>query len=151
MMDIARHSVRLALFCLVLFSIAGCSSLDRATESSSETQLSVPTDLSSVLDQRQADRSVGYVYFLNDVQLEPGPGKDLVYAVGAKGNRMLVMLHGRDKVKFREGQRFDVRGSLQLPPAAASLREEWKLTKKQAAQISSEKVYLDASSVSAAN
>ena len=85
--------------------------------------------------------------FLNNVHVEAGPSKRIVYAVGANGTRMLVVCNSELPKKPTDAL-FDVEGLLKAPPSARTMRRTWKLSAKDAREIDDQGVYILANNVS---
>src|SRR3954470_16615210 len=89
--------------------------------------VNVPTKLASLLADSRSE-VLNHIVFFNDVHLEPGPTDDVYYAVGAAGDRMLVIAQG--KKSFSEGEQVDVKGTVRSVPSTSALKK-WKLDKQE--------------------
>lgn len=99
------------------------------------------------LKQIQGKAVYGQLVFLNDVELEPGPKKNILYVLGKNGVRLLVLAESSHWSPGEPGDLHDVTGSLQNPPAASYMRRNWGLSKAEAETVREQGVYLLANAI----
>ncbi len=104
----------------------------------------VPTRLESLFSDDRSD-VVNHIVFFNDVRLEPGPTDDVYYAVGAAGDRVLVLSQGK-KVSSDNDQ-VDVRGTVRPLPPTSTLSKKWKLDKEEVKAIREQGIYIEADQI----
>jgi len=102
--------------------------------------VNVPTQLGSLLAENRGE-VVNHIVYFNDVHLEPGPTDDVYYAVGAAGDRMLVLSQG--KKSFSDGEQVDVKGTVRSLPPTATLKK-WKLDKDEQKVLKGQGIYVEA-------
>ena len=105
--------------------------------------VNVPTQLGSLLAENRGE-VLNHIVFFNDVHLEPGPTDDVYYAVGAAGDRLLVLSQG--KKSFADGEQVDVRGTVRLVPTASTLKK-WKLDKEEQKVLKGQGIYVEADEI----
>jgi hypothetical protein len=106
----------------------------------------VPTKLASLLADDRGD-VVNHIVFFNDVRLEPGPTDDVFYAVGAAGDRMLVVSQG--KKSLADADQVDIKGTVRPLPTLSTLTKKWKLDKQEVKAVRGQGIYIEASEIMA--
>jgi len=105
----------------------------------------VPTQLGSLLSDNR-NEVVNHIVFFNDVRLEPGPTDDLYYAVGAAGDRVLVVSQGK-KSSSAESDQVDIKGTVRSLPPASTLTKKWKLDKQELKAVRDQGIYIEAAEI----
>ena len=105
----------------------------------------VPTQLSSLLTDNR-NEVVNHIVFFNDVRLEAGPTEDLYYAVGAAGDRVLVVSQGK-KSPSTDFEQVDVKGTVRSLPTLSTLTKKWKLDKQELKAVREQGIYIEAAEI----
>jgi hypothetical protein len=111
---------------------------------SASSVVNVPTKLASLLADDRGD-VLNHIVFFNDVRLEPGPTDDVFYAVGAAGDRILVVSQG--KKPSTDADQVDIQGTVRSLPAASTLTKKWKLDKEEVKALREQGIYVEASTI----
>lgn len=136
--------------------VAGCSrnKSDKTTSNKAEkpvvSRTNTPTQIKPFLEDKEDGAQPGQIVFFNSVKIEPGPSDKTVYAVGANGGKMLVVLNEPLEKPPVPQARFDVKGSVERTPTTATMRKKWKMKKDEASEVQKVGVYLESETVSAA-
>jgi hypothetical protein len=99
------------------------------------------------LKEIQGKAVYGELVFLNDVKLEAGPKKNILYVLGKNGVRLLVLAESSRWIPGEPDDLHDVTGSLQNPPATSYMRRNWGLSKAEAETVREQGVYLLANAI----
>jgi hypothetical protein len=136
------------VFAFFLVTMAGGYLLVRSAMDDSRPAASrvtnVPTKLASLLSEERG-QVVNHIVFFNDVRLEPGPADDVFYAVGAAGDRMLVVSQG--KKASTDADQVDIQGTIRLVPPTSTLTKKWKLDKEEVKALREQGIYIEASEI----
>ena len=134
---------------LVLMACAlgavGCSSRADIGEPSGAPK-PVRTALGPFVEELRGNEFYDSSVFLNDVELEAGPEKNVMFAVGVYGTKLLVISRTAD-VAPEPNKLFDIRGVIRSSPSPSVMRHTWKLTKKQSAGVSTQGVVIYADTI----
>jgi hypothetical protein len=109
--------------------------------------VNVPTKVGLLFSYDEPSDVVNHIVFFNDVHLEPGPTDELYYAVGAAGNRVLVMSKGAKN--STDNAQVDIRGTVRTIPAVSILKKKWKLTSDELKAAREQGIYIEADTISA--
>jgi hypothetical protein len=105
--------------------------------------VNVPTKFASLVSDNR-NEVLNHIVFFNDVHLESGPVDNVYYAVGAAGDRVLVISQG--KKSFSEGEQVDVKGTVRSVPTSATLKK-WKLDKDEQKALKDQGIYVEADEI----
>jgi hypothetical protein len=119
------------------------SALDENRSPSSRVT-NVPTQLGSLLSDNR-NEVVNHIVFFNDVRLEPGPTDDIYYAVGAAGDRILVVSQG--KKASSDTDQVDIQGTVRSLPTSSTLTKKWKLDKQELKAVRDQGIYIEAAEI----
>jgi hypothetical protein len=106
--------------------------------------VNVPTNVGSLATDRRSE-VLNHIVFLNDVHLEPGPTEGVYYAVGASGDRMLVISQGRKAAA--DNAQVDIKGTIRQIPPASTLSTKWKLNKEEQKAVREQGIYIEADEI----
>jgi hypothetical protein len=105
----------------------------------------VPTKIGLLFSYDSPREVVDQIVFFNNVRLESGPTDDIYYAVGAAGNRVLVISNG-SKAAMGDSQ-VDIKGTVRRLPTIYTLKKKWKLSQEEIRAAREQGIYIEAEQI----
>ena len=149
-----RKALVASLIMMVVLSMgtvyAGYRLVKRAMEDShvSVRSSNIPTRIGLLLQDQKPGEVLNHIVYFNDVRLESGPAENVYYAVGAEGERLLVVALGT-KSAVGEDAPVDIEGTVRSLPPSSEMRSKWKLDKQEIKTIREQGIFIEADSIEA--
>lgn len=130
--------------------LTGYHLMKRSVEDSRVTArpVNTPTKVGLLTEDHRPGEILNSVVYFNDVRLESGPMDNLYYAVGADGERLLVVALG-SKSAVGEDTPVDIEGTVRSLPPTSEMQQKWKLDKAEIKAIRSQGIFIEADSIQA--
>jgi hypothetical protein len=147
---ILAASLALSLLLTIGTMLVGYRLVKRSMDDSRVTTRSVntPTKLGLLLQDQKPGDVLNHIVYFNDVKLESGNADNVYYAVGAEGERLLVVALG-SKTALSEDAPVDIEGTVRSLPPDSQMRSKWKLDKKEVKAIRQQGIFIEADSIQA--
>lgn len=106
--------------------------------------VNVPTNVGSLATDRKSE-VLNHIVFCNDVHLKPGPTEDVYYAIGASGDRVLVISQGKKAAS--DNAQVDIKGTVRQIPPTSTLSKKWKLDTEEQKAVREQGIYIEADEI----